>query len=391
MMRIVRVLKHMVQNTDALVASAENQQQLLNDRLREVVAGIANQSRLLNEKLEALAVGIANQSRLLNDKLEFLSEESVAKTSDKSTSLDERLALIVDLEAGGGTGRLNSSQHTIGENDTRPSTDKLMNRLPGRTTSPQQAARIVDRILREFVRPFHDSVSWGDRLLTLDKSADFREDATFRAALQSADSSTGQTQYESPDGIVWRYNTLIWAARVCLAVPGDFVECGVYRGDMTWMITQNVDVAGAGKTFFLYDTFSGFDPRYSSTDDFPDAPNLYALANKEYNAPDIEEFVRRRFRDKPHIVVTKGVVPDILRERCPDSIAYLHLDMNSPRAETGALEVLFNRVSTGGIIVFDDYGWKVFHRQKEAADAFMAANGQVILELPTGQGLMIKR
>ena len=65
--------------------------------------------------------------------------------------------------------------------------------------------------------------------------------------------------------------------------------------------------------------------------------------------------------------------------------------MNSPRAETGALEVLFDRIVPGATVIFDDYGWKIFHRQKEAADAFMAARGQVILELPTGQGLMIKR
>jgi O-methyltransferase len=337
-MSIVQVLKRMVQNSDALVASAANQQQLLNDRLREVVAGIADQSRLLNDKLEALNAGVANQSRLLNEKLEALTHG-----------------------------------------------------MPANAATPQRAARIVDRVLQEFVRPYHESMSWGDRLLTLDKSAAFRDDATFRAALREADSSTGQTQYESPDGIVWRYNTLIWAARVCLAVPGDYVECGVYRGDMTWMVTQNVDLVSAGKTFYLYDTFSGFDPRYSSTDDFPDAPNLYALANNEYNTPHIEEFVRRRFGAMPHIVVNKGTVPDVLHERSPDHIAYLHLDMNSPRAETGALEVLFNRVSTGGIIIFDDYGWKVFHRQKEAADAFMAARGQVILELPTGQGLLIKR
>jgi hypothetical protein len=35
------------------------------------------------------------------------------------------------------------------------------------------------------------------------------------------------------------------AARACLDLPGDFVECGVYRGDMTWMITQTVDGASA--------------------------------------------------------------------------------------------------------------------------------------------------
>jgi O-methyltransferase len=284
-----------------------------------------------------------------------------------------------------------SSQYPRDQDESRASLEAPIESLRERVSDPHQAAKAVDRILEAFVRPYHESMSWGDRLLTLDKSAAFRDDATFREALRAADSSTGQNQYESPDGIVWRYNTLIWAARACLALPGDYVECGVYRGDMTWMITRMVDVAAAGKTFYLYDTFAGFDPRYSSQADFPDAPHMYALADNEYRAPDIESYVRARFRDKPRIVVTKGTVPDILRERAPDRVAFLHLDMNSPRAETGALEILFDRISTGGIIIFDDYGWRIFHKQKEAADAFMANRGQVILELPTGQGLMIKR
>jgi hypothetical protein len=52
---------------------------------------------------------------------------------------------------------------------------------------------------------------------------------------------------------------------------------------------------------------------------------------------------------------------------------------------------LFDRVVPGGVIVFDDYGWKLFEKQKEAEDIFMKARGYEILELPTGQGLVIKR
>ena len=278
-----------------------------------------------------------------------------------------------------------------GREQSRDRLATLLDSLRASVTTPDQAAKVFDRVLRDLVQPYHQSIFWGDRLLTLDKSADFRDDEAFRAARQRADSSTGANQYQSPDGVAWRYNTLIWAARTCLTVPGDYVECGVYRGDMTWMITQTVDIARAGKTFYLYDTFSGFDPRYSSAADFPDAPDLYAFANREYGAPDIEGYVRQRFRGKDYIVVTKGAVPDVLHQLAPARIAFLHLDMNSPRAETGALEVLFDRIVPGATVIFDDYGWKIFHRQKEAADAFMAARGQVILELPTGQGLMIKR
>ena len=85
----------------------------------------------------------------------------------------------------------------------------LLASLRAGVTTPEQAAKVFDFVLRELVRPHHQSVFWGDRLLTLDKSAEFRDEQVFRAALQHADSSTGSNQYESADGIAWRYNTLI--------------------------------------------------------------------------------------------------------------------------------------------------------------------------------------
>jgi O-methyltransferase len=253
------------------------------------------------------------------------------------------------------------------------------------------AARIFDLTLRRLVEPMHHGFFWGDRLLTLDKSAGFLDEPAFRDALQQAESSTGANQYASPDGIAWRYHTLVWAARTCVALPGDFVECGVYRGDMSWMIAQCVDLRAAGKKFYLYDTFAGLDPRYPNEFVSPQAGHFVQFSAGEYGAEDIEGYVRRRFQPMDYVVVTKGVVPDVLHQIAPERIAFMHIDMNSPKAEAGALDMLFDRVSPGGIVVFDDYGWKQFETQKEAADRFMAARGQLIMELPTGQGLMIKR
>jgi O-methyltransferase len=251
------------------------------------------------------------------------------------------------------------------------------------------AGFIFDRAI-DVIRPFHQSVSWGDRLLTLDKSSAFQNDPAFIKARANVSSSTGQTQYSSPDGISWRFNTLIWAARHCLRIDGDFVECGVFRGDMSWMITENVDLQGAGKRFYLYDTFLGFDPKWSSIADFPECPQFLDFANSEYRAPDIEESVRNRFANKSNVIITKGTVPDVLERISPQSISLLHLDMNSPGAELAALELLFDKISKGGLIIFDDYGWALYRKQKEAADQFAAKHAEIILELPTGQGLLVK-
>jgi hypothetical protein len=69
----------------------------------------------------------------------------------------------------------------------------------------------------------------------------------------------------------------------------------------------------------------------------------------------------------------------------------MHIDLNSADAEIGVLEVLFDRVSPGGIIVLDDYGWLAYEKQKIVEDEFFGRRNHSVLELPTGQGLVIKR
>jgi hypothetical protein len=253
--------------------------------------------------------------------------------------------------------------------------------------SAEEAAKDLDRAIAN-IAPYHSSLFWGDRMLTLDKSVSFRKDPRFKAAIAAADSKTGTNQYESPDGISWRFNTLIWAAKQALHVDGDFVECGVYEGDMSWVLTEMVDLRG--KHMYLYDTFSGFSEKYSSAADYPDSPRFFDLAQADYSRSEIYNRVLNRFSRKPYVSVIKGTVPDILSELSPQRIAFLHLDMNAPTAERLALEALYDRISAGGVIVFDDYGWSIFRKQRDEADAFLMKQNLAILELPTGQGLAIK-
>ena len=236
---------------------------------------------------------------------------------------------------------------------------------------------------------FHHTVSWGDRLLTLDKNFGFKQDPAFDQAIKSIRGSHQYDQYDGPDGIAWRLNTLCWAAGRALRAGGDFVECGVFKGDMSWVVAQ---VVGAEKIphFYLFDSFAGFSPRHSSQKDFPDNANFLDFANEIYRADGLYESVRDRFSSHKNFTVIKGFLPKALDEARPDRIGYLHLDLNSARAEVAVLEQLFDRVVSGGVIVFDDYGWWQYRTQKPVEDEFMRARGYDILELPTGQGLVVK-
>ena len=80
----------------------------------------------------------------------------------------------------------------------------------------------------------------------------------------------------------------------------------------------------------------------------------------------------------------------MVKEIIPEKISFLHIDMNSVKAEILALEHLFDRVSPGGIIVLDDFGWIHMRPQAIAEIDFMSKRNHSIMEMPTGQGLVIK-
>lgn len=237
----------------------------------------------------------------------------------------------------------------------------------------------------------HLNVFWGNLLLTINKTAGFLEDPSFMASLKAIENSHQYDAYRAPGSIAWRLHTLVWAAQSAAKLPGDFVECGVFKGDMSWVITEMLNFGSLAKTFYLYDTFAGFSEKYSSPDDFPDAPNFYAYANIVYSDANLYPDVEKRFAHLPNVKVVQGVVPDILETVSPAHIAFLHVDLNSPAAEVAALEVLFDRMVSGGYVVFDDYGWFAARKQKDAIDGFFTPRGYFVLELPTGQGLVIKR
>jgi O-methyltransferase len=180
--------------------------------------------------------------------------------------------------------------------------------------------------------------------------------------------------------LVLRLHTLVWAATHALRVPGDFVECGVWRGFCSAVLTDYLDFGQVDKRYYLYDTFAGIPPGYDT--ESHDVPLLHEAG--------LYESAVERFSRFPNVRIVRGVVPDSFFEASPERVAFLHLDMNSSKSEVAALEILFDRLSPGGVIVFDDYGWMGYQAQQRAEDAFMQARGHRILELPTGQGLLIK-
>jgi predicted O-methyltransferase YrrM len=92
------------------------------------------------------------------------------------------------------------------------------------------------------------------------------------------------------------------------------------------------------------------------------------------------------------VKLIKGLLPDSFIGQCPDKIAYLHIDLNSAKYEVEVLDVLFDRVVSGGMIILDDYEWAgIYRTQKIAEDSWFDERQYRVIPIPTGQGLLIKR
>ncbi|MBK1694625.1 hypothetical protein CKO09_07725 [Chromatium weissei] len=217
-----------------------------------------------------------------------------------------------------------------------------------------------------------DGIYAGDNIFAIGRNLSFLENESFVNAWRSH----AETNVEH--AIVWRIYVLAWVAKSILMrkIPGDFVECACYKGTSARIICDYINFAHVNKNYYLYDLFEHDD-------------TMIHHSMPEHGVT-LFESVKKRFANFSNVIITKGFVPQVLDEISPSTISFLHIDLNNAPAEIGALERLFDRLSTGGILILDDYGWRVYREQKLAEDVWLAARGYEVLELPTGQGLVIK-
>lgn len=231
-------------------------------------------------------------------------------------------------------------------------------------------------LCEEIMRSLYKDVFKGDKMLLVDRIQSFFEDENFTSVFN--DIAKADIYKE----MAWRMNTLTWAAKQASKIDGDFVECGVFRGFKSFFILKYIDQeVWNNKKFWLYDTFEG-----QPLDFDPDSP----VHNAEHNKPQLYDFIKDRFKVFSNVEIVKGIVPFSLEDSRPKKISFLHLDMNSIKAEIGALELLFPRMPKGGLCILDDYGLKSFHALHKAHKRWFNERGYDILEMPTGQGVVVK-
>ena len=188
-------------------------------------------------------------------------------------------------------------------------------------------------------------------------------------------------------------------------IPGDFVECGVWRGGSMMAIALTlIEMGDTSRDLHLFDTFEGMPPPKAVDQRFDGVPAQDMLDHRPKTTEDAYwaiapiDDVRRNVlstgypESKIHFV--KGLVEETIPGSAPARIALMRLDTDWYDSTKHEFEHLYDRVSPEGAIIIDDYGW--WSGSKKAADEFIATRkfkpllqridrgGRLVLKPPQG-------
>jgi O-methyltransferase len=192
-----------------------------------------------------------------------------------------------------------------------------------------------------------------------------------------------------------RIFALIVAVRYTVAngIPGDVVECGVWRGGSMQAVARTLMAMNAAdRALHLFDTFEGMPPP--------------TPVDRRLQGPPAAEFLERGPRVQLYRAIAgldevragmeqtgypaelihyhPGLVENTIPAQAPERIALLRLDTDWYESTKHELEQLYDRVPSGGVVIIDDYDY--WEGSRKAVDEFIARTNARLLLVPIDTG-----
>lgn len=129
-------------------------------------------------------------------------------------------------------------------------------------------------------------------------------------------------------------------------VDGDVVEFGTFAGGTAAILCEGLAEWAPQKHLLLFDSYEGLPASPLGVD----ARWQGAFANVS------RKEVERRFEDKGTVHLITGDILDNLH-RVPERLSLVHVDVDTYHAAQKVTEHIWPRLSPGGVVLFDDYGF----------------------------------
>jgi len=164
--------------------------------------------------------------------------------------------------------------------------------------------------------------------------------------------------------------------RMALDLPGDIVECGVFKGAglLTWLKFLHVHAPGSARRVVGFDTFDAFAEARGADLQAVDA-FVRETGHRGTSPAALFEMIAAAGIDTAHCDLVAGDVRITASEYAAKNpgfrIALLHMDLDLGEPTYAVLDALWPRVVTGGVVVFDEYAaprWS----ESDGVDRFFA-------------------
>ena len=164
-------------------------------------------------------------------------------------------------------------------------------------------------------------------------------------------------------------------------IPGDFLECGVWRGGSMMMVALTLlALDRTDRRLLLFDTFEGL-PKPDEALDVDIwgnrgidgwRPHKKTDQSSDWAYASVEK-VRANMESTGYpmdqVFFVKGMVEETLPAKAPEAIALLRLDTDWYSSTRHELEQLYPRLSKNGALILDDYGH--FQGARKATDEYL--------------------
>jgi len=167
-------------------------------------------------------------------------------------------------------------------------------------------------------------------------------------------------------------------AALVQAIPGDTAECGVLGGSTSYLICT----ALPGRHHFMFDSFEGCSKPTSTDGDYWSPHDLTCAL----------ETARQNLGEFNDISFHQGWIPERFSDVGPDRrFCFVHIDVQLYQPTRDSFEFFYPRMSLGGIIVCDDYGFTTCPGATQAVDEFLCGKPERMIRLDSGSGFLVKR
>lgn len=161
-------------------------------------------------------------------------------------------------------------------------------------------------------------------------------------------------------------------------VPGDVAELGVYKGDFA----KRINEVFPNKTFFLFDTFSGFDKKEMEKDQQQFGTNYQCFSDTTI------ELVHKQMKYPDLCVFKKGYFPDTANDM-DNKFCFVSIDVDLYYPIINGLNFFYPRLERNGYIFVHDFNNKKFKGAREAVIEYCSQNNIGYVPIPDAGGSVI--